>query len=96
MPRTRTRGEKIAIGFMIVWLVFWCAGILIVVYGLGSAALGGDLMAVGMMTLWLLAAGFGLYSGGRKLRQFLLNETPAPPAVRNHSWTGDLPEPPEH
>jgi hypothetical protein len=95
MPRLRPRGEKIAIGFMVVWLVFWSAGILVVIYGLGAAVLGGDPIAVLMMALWLAGAGFGLWSGSRKLRQLLMErETPSRPA-RNHEWTGDIADPPE-
>jgi len=95
MPRTRTRGEKFAIGFMIVWLVFWGAGILVVVFGFGAAVLGGDMLAVLMMALWLAAAGFGLWSGSRKLRQLLMEGASPPRPARNHEWTGDLPERPE-
>jgi hypothetical protein len=95
MPRLRPRGEKIAIGFMVVWLVFWSAGILVVIYGLGAAVLGGDPIAVLMMALWLAGAGFGLWSGSRKLRQLLMqDETPRRPASA-HEWTGDIADPPE-
>ena len=41
MPRPRS--EKVAIGFMAAWLVFWAAGMLIVLYGLGGAVPRGEL-----------------------------------------------------
>lgn len=88
----RSRSERVAIGFMIVWLVFWTAGILVVILGMGSAALVGDTGAIAFMALWLAAAGFGLVSGARKLRQLLLVSKAAPRPARDHEWTGDLPD----
>ena len=95
MPRSRSRGEKVAIGFMIVWLVFWCAGILVVIFGLGSAVVGGEPLAVLIMTIWLAAAGFGLWSGSRKLRQLLMHGDSPPRTTGRHEWTGDISDPPE-
>lgn len=94
MPRVRPRSEKVAIGFMIVWLVFWCAGILIVVFGLGAAVAGGEPLAMLMMAVWLAAAGFGLWSGGRKLRQLLMLGEAPPRSGGRHEWTGDITDPP--
>lgn len=65
---------------MIVWLVFWGAGILVVLYGLAGAIGAGNLAGVAMMTVWLGAAGFGLRAGIGKLRGMLLpGETKANP-----------------
>ena len=71
---------------MIIWLVFWAAGILIVVWGLGSAVLAGDVEAGVVMGIWLMAAGFGLVAGGRRLRQMLLREPQPLKPARNHRW----------
>ena len=67
-----TRRSKVAIGFMIVWLVFWGAGILIVLYGLARAIGSGSFAGMAMMTVWLAAAVFGLVAGIRKLRSLVL------------------------
>ncbi len=80
------RNSRVAIGFMVVWLVFWGAGILVVLYGLAGAIGAGDLAGVAMMTVWLGAAGFGLRAGIRKLRGMLLpgeaEDTPRPARPR--------------
>lgn len=87
MAADRRRGRTLSIGFMIVWLVFWAAGILIVVWGLGGAVLDGNLEAAVVMAVWLTAAGLGLVAGGRRLRQMLRNDgRPPPKGVRNHQW----------
>ena len=67
----RPRGEKIAITFMIVWLVIWAGGMMVVLYGLPRAVAGGEPMGMLIMILWLGGAGFGLLMGARKLRDLL-------------------------
>jgi hypothetical protein len=95
----RPRGERIAIGFMVVWLVIWAAGMMIVLYGLSRAVAGGEPMAMLIMTLWLGGAGFGLLMGARKLRQLLLMPGVPPRKGRDRAWNdglrdGDGPPPP--
>ncbi len=81
------RSQKIAIGFMVVWLIFWMGGMLVVIYGLGSAALGGELGASLMILAWLAAAGLGLYLGAKRLKQLLTGDEAPPRAPgRNHEW----------
>jgi hypothetical protein len=91
MAEERSGRERFAIGFMIVWTVLWTAGILIVLYGLANALLGGDLAAMAFMAVWLLAAGFGLAMGIRKLVQLLRGGRQPRPPARNHAWNDDTP-----
>lgn len=86
MAEARSGREKVAIGFMVVWVVFWTAGMLIVLYGLVSALLAGDMTAAGFMGIWLVAAGFGLAMGLRKLVQILRHGRTRPEGARNHDW----------
>lgn len=86
MEKTRSGKEKFAIGFMVVWIVFWAAGMLIVIYGLVRSLLSGNLTAAGFMGIWLVAAGFGLAMGMRKLVELLRNGRTAPEGARNHDW----------
>jgi len=82
----RTRGENIAIGFMILWLVIWAGGMMIVLYGLSSAVASGEPMAMLFMTVWLGGAGFGLLMGARKLRGLLLTPGGLPRRGRDTAW----------
>jgi len=86
----RTRGEKIAIGFMIVWLVIWAGGMMIVLYGLSRAVASGEPMAMLFMTVWLGGAGFGLLMGARKLRGLLMTPGGLPRRVRGYDWKDGL------
>ncbi len=89
MTVSRSGRERFAIGFMVVWIVFWAAGMLIVLYGFGTALLGGNFAAAGFMLIWLAAAGFGLFMGARKLVQILRHERPEPEGARAHEWNDD-------
>jgi uncharacterized membrane protein YhaH (DUF805 family) len=83
------RSRRVAIGFMVVWIVFWAAGIFIVLFGLISALRSGNLTALAFMLVWLAAAGFGLFMGVRKLRDlWRFGKTPPRP-VGNHVWDDD-------
>lgn len=98
----RARREKIAIGFMVLWLIIWAGGMMVVLYGLSRAVASGEPMAMLFMTLWLGGAGFGLLLGARKLRELLLNPGGLPRRVRGSDWNdgisrgadGDGPPPP--
>ena len=80
------RRRAVAIGFMILWLTFWLAAMLIAVWSMGREALDGQPAAAVFLAVWTLAAGFGLLNGARRLRG-LLADDPAPPRpVRNHRW----------
>ncbi len=82
---------------MAVWLIVWMGGMLVVIYGLASAALGGEFGASLMMLAWLAVAGLGLYLGARRLRQLVAGvDAPARAPGRNHDWNDDVatPQPP--
>ena len=74
------------VGFMVVWLTFWTSGILVALWQLGAAALGGQPGAVLSLAFWLAAAGFARWNGGRHLKALLMDErAPARPAP-DHTW----------
>jgi hypothetical protein len=87
----RARREKIAIGFMVLWLIIWAGGMMVVLYGLSRAVASGEPMATLFMTLWLGGAGFGLLMGARKLRELLLNPGGLPRRVRGPDWNDGVP-----
>jgi len=89
-PRQRPRREKIAIGFMILWIVFWTACMFIVLYGLGMALLARDMAPVAFMLFWLAAATFGLSKGIRTLRNLMLDGIGPHAAARNHNWKDEV------
>jgi hypothetical protein len=81
------------VGFMIVWLTFWTAGILVAVWHLGAQALAGEPAAAVFLVVWLAAAIFALRNGALQLKALLMNEkTPARPH-RNHAWRDGMDEP---
>jgi hypothetical protein len=80
------RSRWVPIGFMIVWLTFWASAILVAVWHMGSAALGGEPEAVIFLVVWIAAAGFGLWNGGHHLKRLLFDEKAPPRPVRNHGW----------
>ena len=82
-PRRRDRA---GIGFMILWLVFWTAGILIALWTFGGLVLEGEFGVLLPLGVWLVAAGFGLVSGARRLRQLLLREPVTPRGNPRHRW----------
>lgn len=65
---SRRRG---GIVFMAVWLVFWTASILVVLWMVGAQALRGELGAAPFLLIWLAFAGFGLYAGIRRMQVLL-------------------------
>lgn len=94
MTRPLTRNEKSSIVFLIVWMVFWAGGMMIMVIALGGAALAGDLAPLLFMVVWLVAAGFGLLSAGRKLRRLLLRDGPARRPPLSQPWNDGVTERP--
>lgn len=80
------RSRAVGIGFMILWLTFWTAAILVAVWSMGSAALSGQPAAAVFLAVWLVAAGFGFVSGARRLRALLLDQPPPTRPSRNHHW----------
>lgn len=90
------RGRRVATGFLVVWLVFWSAGMLVVLYGLALALRSGDGFGIALMALWLAAAGFGLWQGLRKLRALAGGPAAVRRSARSHRWRdAEPPEPPE-
>jgi hypothetical protein len=82
----RSRGDTVAIGFMVVWLVFWTAGILIALYLLGGLVLRGELVPGLVLVAWLAAAGYGLVAGVMKLRALILHGKRPSKLLRDHAW----------
>jgi hypothetical protein len=81
------RRDRVSAGFMLLWLTFWASAILVAVWHFGAMALAGEAAPAVFLVVWLAAAGFGLWSGARRLRQLLLGEAEgrrAPP--REHGW----------
>jgi hypothetical protein len=88
MPGARARKDLVAIGFMIVWMVVWGAGMLVAVWLMGGRVLAGEAVAALVLLVWLAAAGFGLLSAGRRLVALVMRE---PRARRRgfgeHRWS---------
>src|SRR5687768_8373307 len=74
------------IGFLIAWLTFWASAILVAVWHLGGAALAGEAMPAVFLAIWVAAAGFGLWSGARRLVGALLGDKRLRPPHRDHRW----------
>ena len=74
-------------------MVVWGAGIIVAIYVLGGAVLGGELIAALVLLAWLGGAGFGLLSAARRLKALLLRE---PRARRrgfgDHRWSDGYPD----
>ena len=85
------RRSRVDAGFLVLWMVFWTAAILVAVWMLGSAALSGELAAAAFLATWVAAAGFGLASAGRRLVQTL---TGGPPPRPNRRRWDDGMDPP--
>lgn len=79
---------------MILWLVFWTAGILIALWTFGGLVLEGELGVLLPLGIWLVAAGFGLIAGARRLRQLLLREPVTPRSNPSHRWDDGMAPPP--
>lgn len=79
---------------MVVWLVFWGAGILVVLVALGGALWNGELAGGLLMGLWLCVALFGLRQGVRSLRRLTGVDAPLGRASRGHAWRDAEPRDP--
>jgi hypothetical protein len=89
----RSRSDRVAIGFTIVWMTFWTSAILVAIWTLGAAALSGEPAAALILAVWLAAAVFALVSVGRRLQHLLLG-TPRPRrSGRNHRWNDGIDPP---
>lgn len=89
VPPGRSRREKFAIGFMIVWIIFWTACMFVVIYGLVMALIARDTTPAAFMLFWLMAATFGLSKGIRALRQILLDGLGTPGPAGDIDWKDD-------
>ncbi len=79
---------------MAVWLTFWTASILVVLWMVGAAAIAGDFGAAPFLLIWLAFAGVGLYAGVRRMQTLLglfRSPEPPPPDAR-HDWNDGLPD----
>lgn len=92
----KPRSQKLGIGFLILWCVFWAAGMMIVAYGLVLAVSDGAALPAALMGVWLLAAAFGLYKAIQGLKRIALEgREPRRKPVRDSSWRDDMTSPPE-
>lgn len=89
-PRQRPHREKVAIGFMILWVVFWTACMFIVLYGLVVALWERNMTPAAFMLVWLAVATFGLSKGIRTLRTLMLDGLGPPAPARNHDWKDEI------
>ena len=89
------RRDRAGIGFLIVWIVFWTAAILIAAWRLGGAAGQGDASAAVVLAIWLAAAGFGLWNAARRLKQLLTNAPPKSRPNARHRWEGGIDRTPD-
>ena len=85
------RRRQLDAGLLIVWMVLWTAAILVAIWMLGSAALGGEPAAAVFLAIWVAAAGFGLYSAGRRLVERLVTGRPQRPNTR--AWEDGMDPP---
>ena len=76
----------VAIGFLVVWLTFWTAAILVAVWHLGARVLAGEPAATVGLVIWLAAALFALRNAALRLKALLMNEKTPPRPHRNHAW----------
>jgi hypothetical protein len=91
MARGRNgRPDKAGSAFLVLWMTFWLAAILIAVWTMGAAALSGEPAAAIFLLVWVGMALFGLVSAGRSLRALLLGERPGRRPHRNHGWNDGL------
>jgi hypothetical protein len=74
----RSRGDWVAIGFMILWMMLWTSAILVAPYAFGGRVLHGEARAALVLAIWLAGAGFGLYTAARRLHG-LITVGKAPP-----------------
>ncbi len=80
---------------MVIWMVFWAAGMVIVVWQLGAAALDGEVAPAIFMLAWLAVAAIGLVSAGRRLARILTAGDPGPRrSTREHAWDDGIPPSP--
>jgi hypothetical protein len=89
------RRRRIDAGLLAVWMVVWTAAILVAVWLLGAAALGGEPAAAVFLAIWVGVAGIGLVSAERHVAAAFR----APPArrtelPRNRRWDDGM-DPPE-
>lgn len=88
------RSRAASIGFMVVWLIFWAAAILVAVRALGGSAWSGDLSAAVFLGIWICAAAFGLAQGIRRLVSLAKGEPVTIRRLRPNDWKDGM-GPPE-
>ena len=80
----RRRSAPVNVGFLVLWMVFWTAAILVAIWHMGGAAWHGEVAPALFLVVWVVAAGFGLLSAARQLVRLLLEGRSPPKPVRNH------------
>ena len=89
----RGRPDRKGSAFLVLWMTFWLAAILIAVWTMGEAALSGAPAAAIFLFVWIGMALFGLVAAGRSLRALLFGERPEPRLHRNHGWNDRIAAP---
>lgn len=89
-----TRGRRVSIGFMVIWLIFWGAAIFIAIWALGGSAWSGDFGAAIFLVIWIAAAGFGLAQGIRRLVGLASGGPARKRRLRPNEWKDGM-DPPE-
>jgi hypothetical protein len=88
------RRSWVKVGFLVVWLVFWIAGMVLAVRAFGAEALEGAILSGLVLLVWLVAAGLAVRHvlvalfeelSGERLRP----ERERPAATR--AWNDDMP-----
>jgi len=90
----RRRSAPVNVGFLVLWMVFWTAAILVAIWHMGGAAWHGEVAPALFLVVWVVAAGFGLLSAARQLVRLLLEGRSPPKPVRNHEWDDGFVTPP--
>jgi hypothetical protein len=87
--------DKAGTAFLIVWMIFWLAAILVAVWSLGGAAFSGEPVAAVFLAVWVAFALFGLQSAARRVRdQFTGAGGPRRRPHGRHRWNDGI-DPPE-
>ena len=95
MPRRPARARGLEIAFTVVWMVFWAAGMVVVVWQFGASALAGEAVPALFMLVWLVVASIGLVSAARRLTEVFTEGDPGPKrSTRKHAWDDGIPPPP--
>jgi hypothetical protein len=86
------RNRKLDAALLAVWMVVWTSAIVVALWTLGAEVLAGEIGAGVFLAVWLCAAGYGLWSAGRRIVELLVTGRPRRPDSRR--WDDGI-DPPE-